>query len=61
MKRDDTTIDNKFASCPKGLHFPERIYLWEVPEVDFSQYCAHCALCGTEYTPQYESIEKREE
>ena len=38
-------IDDKITECVKGLHFPERIYLWSL----MRSYYAHCAICGTEY------------
>ena len=40
--------------CPEKLHFPERVYWWEIPLAEYSGFFAHCARCHTDYSlPKY--------
>jgi len=48
---DNIVLDNyiKKEQCPKKLHFPERIYLWRIEELNKEIYFGHCAICHTDY------------
>ena len=59
---DNIIMDNNIIKkkCAKGLHFPQHIYEWRIPELNKSFYGAHCAICGTDYTiKELDNLTKR--